>query len=209
MKHLEVFFTLRSLSLKSLCTIIILNSVFLITSCSKDDDEQVPEPIVYAEENPLNKYHENAGFDTTTNFINSGNYEFGLAFYPNVKGKINAITIKLPDANPNLKITIWDYTAKTVLRTEMVNVSAANTLMTKAIEELALEKDKKYMITMNSNDWYKRTKPDNSDAVYPITAGNIKFLEYRWMSTSAQAFPTNVSLNYNGGDLSFNFQQVD
>ncbi|MBB6369711.1 DUF4082 domain-containing protein [Chryseobacterium shigense] len=209
MKHLEFFYILRSLSLKSLCTILVLNSAFLITSCSKDDDEQAPQPIVYAEENPLNKYHENAGFTTTTNFINSGSYEFGLTFSPNVKGKMNAITIKLPDVNPSLKVTVWDYTTKTVLRTEVINVSASNTLITKAIEELALEKDKKYVITMNSNDWYKRSKPDNSDAVYPITAGNIKFLEYRWVSGATQVFPTNVSLNYNGGDLSFNFQQVD
>ncbi|PQA92875.1 hypothetical protein B0A69_11930 [Chryseobacterium shigense] len=188
---------------------VVLSSAFLITSCSKEEDEPVPQPVVYAEENPLAKYHENAGFTMTTNFINSGNYEFGLVFSPNVKGKINAITIRLPDLNPNLKVTIWDYTSKTVLRTEMMNVSASNTLFTKAIAELPLEKDKKYMITMNSNDWYKKTKPDNSNAVYPITAGNIKFLEYRWLSTSSQVFPTNISLDYNGGDLSFNFQQVE
>ncbi|KXH81094.1 DUF4082 domain-containing protein [Chryseobacterium kwangjuense] len=208
MKHLEFFSALRSLSFKSLCVLLTLNSIFLTTSCSKDD-ESIPEPIVYAEENPLNKYHESTGFTTVSNFINAGNYEFGLVFSPNVKGKINAITVKLPDANPNLKVTIWDYTAKTVLRTEIVNVAASNTLLTKAIEAFPMEKDKKYMITMNSNDWYKKNKPDNSNAIYPITAGNIKFLEYRWIGTSSQTFPTNVSLDYNGGDLSFNFQQTD
>ncbi|WP_223608181.1 DUF4082 domain-containing protein [Chryseobacterium sp. OSA05B] len=209
MKHLEVFFALRSLSLKNLCKAIALSSVLITASCSKDEDEPIPQPIVYAEENPLNKYHETTGFTTVSNFVNAGNYEFGLVFSPNVKGKINAITVKLPDVNPNLKITIWDYTSKTVLRTEMVNVAASNTLLTKAIEALALEKDKKYMITMNSNDWYKKNKPDNTNAIYPVTAGNIKFLEYRWLSTSSQVFPTNISLDYNGGDLSFNFQQVD
>ncbi|MCT2560361.1 DUF4082 domain-containing protein [Chryseobacterium herbae] len=209
MKHLEVFFALRSLSLKNLCKAIALSSVLMTASCSKDEDEAVPQPIVYAEENPLNKYHETTGFTTVTNFINAGNYEFGLVFSPNVKGKINAITVKLPDVNPALKITIWDYTSKTILRTEVVNVATSNTLLTKAIEALALEKDKKYMITMNSNDWYKNNKPDNTNAVYPVTAGNIKFLEYRWLSTSSQVFPTNISQDYNGGDLSFNFQQVD
>ncbi|WP_080778925.1 DUF4082 domain-containing protein [Chryseobacterium phocaeense] len=209
MRNLEVFRVLRSLSFKSLCVLLILNSIFLATSCSKDDDESIPEPIMYAEENPLTKYHESTGFTTVSNFINAGNYEFGLVFSPNVKGKINAITVKLPDANPNLKVTIWDYTAKTVLRTEIVNIAASNTLLTKAIEAFPLEKDKKYMITMNSNDWYKKNKPDNSNATYPITAGNIKFLEYRWVGASSQTFPTNVSLDYNGGDLSFNFQQTD
>ena len=43
-----------------------------------------------------------------------------------------------------MRVTIWDYDTKTVLRTEIVNVSAANTLVTKAITELALVKNKKY-----------------------------------------------------------------
>jgi hypothetical protein len=90
-----------------------------------------------------------------------------LLFSPDVKGKITAITIKLPDTNPNLRVTIWDYTTKTVLRTETLNVTATNTLITKEISELALEKDKKYLITMNSNDWYKRAKADNSNTAYP------------------------------------------
>ncbi|WP_167028794.1 DUF4082 domain-containing protein [Chryseobacterium sp. Tr-659] len=183
--------------------------MFSITSCSKDDDEQVSPPVTYMEENPLAKYYENTGFTTVTNFVNSGDYEFGLVFSPSVKGKINSITVKIPDSNPNLRITIWDYTTKTVLRSEIVNVSASNTLITKNISELSLEKDKKYMITMNSNDWYKKSKSNNSNATYPVAAGNIQFWEYRWLSGTAQTFPTNISSDYNAGDLSFNFQQVN
>lgn len=210
MKHLEEPFGLRSLSLKKLYVILAFAAIFSIASCSNNnDDDHVVQPTNYPVENPLSKYHETAGFTTTTNFINSGDYEFGLAFSPDVKGKITAITIKLPDTNPNLRVTIWDYTTKTVLRTETLNVTASNTLITKEISELALEKDKKYLITMNSNDWYKRAKADNSNATYPITAGNIKMLEYRWGSGTTQTFPVNISLNYNGGDLSFNFQQMD
>ncbi|AYZ11687.1 DUF4082 domain-containing protein [Chryseobacterium arthrosphaerae] len=208
MKHLEELLATGLLFSKKLYCILLLAAVFSAASCSKDDDEIIT-PVTYAVENPLNKYHEAAGFTVTTNFINSGNYEFGLAFSPDVKGKMTAITVKLPDTNANLRVTVWDYTAKTVLRTETVNVTASNTLITKEISELALEKDKKYMITMNSNDWYKRSKPDNTNAVYPITAGNIKILEYKWGSGTAQTFPAMTSLDYNGGDLSFNFQQVD
>ncbi|PIF45560.1 hypothetical protein CLU96_2569 [Chryseobacterium sp. 52] len=209
MKRLENFFGLRSLSLKSLCLLLTLFAVFSIASCSKDDDEPVPTPIVYAVENPLDKYHENAGFTATTNFINAGDYEFGLAFSPNVKGRISAINVKLPEVNANLKVTIWDYTTKEIVRTEIVNVSSSNTMISKNIAEIMLEKDRKYLITMNSNDWYKKNKPDNTNTVYPITAGNIKFLEYRWGGGATQVYPANVSLNYNGGDLSFNFQQMD
>jgi len=191
---------------------LILLLAFVATvciQCRKDDDDNQPEPVVYSEENPLAKYHENAGFTTTTNFVNTGSYEFGLVFSPTVKGKINSLFVQLPDVNSNLKVTIWDYDSKTVLRTETMNVSNANTMINKSIPELPLEKDKKYMITMNSNDWYKRSKADDTNAVYPITAGNIKFWEYRWIGGTSQTFPTNVSLNYNGGDLSFNFQQTE
>ena len=64
------------------------------------------------------------------------------------------------------------------------------------------------MITFNSNDWYKRSKNDDSEATYPITAGNIKIDGYSWISGTSQAFPTNNSNNYYAGDLSFVFQQI-
>ncbi|MNR57586.1 hypothetical protein D3C85_1783960 [compost metagenome] len=62
---------------------------------------------------------------------------------------------------------------------------------------------------MNSNDWYKKNKADLTNVTYPITAGNITFNEYRWISGTGQTFPTNVSANYNAGDLSFEFQQTE
>jgi len=126
-----------------------------------------------------------------------------------VKGKINAVVVKLPAVNSNLRVTVWDYATKTVIRSETVNVGSANTEIVKSIPELVLEKDKMYFISMNSNDWYKKNKPDNSNTVYPVTAGNIVFSEYRWVSGTAQNWPTNVSSNYNAGDLSFKFQQIN
>lgn len=183
---------------------ILFLSLFAI-SCSNDDGDKPS----YAVENPLEAFHTAAGFTQTTNFINSGMYEFGLAFSPNVAGVMKEITVKLPDENPTLRVTIWDYDAQTVLRSEIINVATADVAVTKVISNLTLVKDKKYLITMNSDDWYKKHKTDNANATYPIMAGNIKFWEYRWMGGTAQVFPTNVSLNYDGGDLSFNFQQTE
>ncbi len=190
-------------------TIKILSGALLAIlaiSCSSDDSKSGSS---YPVENPLESYYTQTGFTTSSNFINSGSYEFGLAFSPNVKGVMKAITVKLPDANPALRVTIWDYTTKEVIKTETVNVASANTLVSHPISDLVLEKDKKYMITMNSNDWYKRNKADNTNATYPVTAGNIKFLEYRWLSGTTQTFPTTVSANYNAGDLSFDFKRTE
>ena len=188
-------------------SMIALLIIALSAACSSDDDkDNTPK---FNTENPLAAYYTATGFTTVSNFVNSGDYEFGLVFTPTVKGKIKAITLKLPATNPTVRVTIWDYTAKTVLRSETLNVATADVEVKKEISELALDKDKKYMITMNSNDWYKKNKADNSNVVYPITAGNITINEYRWLSGTAQTFPTTVSSSYNAGDLSFDFQQTE
>ncbi|WP_343589460.1 hypothetical protein [Flavobacterium sp.] len=187
------------------CILIVLVTTVFTVSCSSDKEDKP----TFKTENPLDAYYTATGFTTITNFINSGDYEFGLAFTPTVKGKIKAITLKLPATNPSVRVTIWDYTAKSVIRSETLNIATADVQVSKEISELALEKDKKYMITMNSNDWYKKNKADNSNVTYPIIAGNITFIEYRWISGTAQTFPTNVSANYNAGDLSFDFQQTE
>lgn len=192
--------------MKTFKTIItVLVTAILAISCSSDKDDS-PK---FKTENPLAAYYTATGFTTSTNFVNSGDYEFGLVFTPTVKGKIKAITLKIPATNPAVRVTIWDYATKSVLRSETLNVATADVEVKKEISELALDKDKKYMITMNSNDWYKKSKADNSNVTYPIVAGNITFNEYRWLSGTAQTFPTLVASSYNAGDLSFDFQQTE
>lgn len=193
--------------MKTLKTLFTLLSIaFFAVSCSSNDDDNTPK---FKTENPLAEFYTQTGFTASTNFIDAGDYEFGLVFTPAVKGKIKAITLKLPAANPSVRVTIWDYTTKSVLRSETVNVATADVQVSKEISELLLDKDKKYMITMNSNDWYKKNKADNSSVTYPFTAGNIRYEEYRWGFGVEQTFPQYISATYNAGDLSFEFQQTE
>ncbi len=174
----------------------------VLTSCSSNDKS-------YEKEDFLDGYLIASGFNaSSTNFINSGSYEFGLEFTPLVTGKITTLKVKLPDVNSALKITIWDKAAGTPLKTETVNYATANILTVFDVEDLALIKDKQYAITFNSNDWYKRNKADSSNATYPMTVGNIKIDAYKWVSGSTQTYPTNISNNYYAGDLTFDFQQT-
>lgn len=193
-------------------TILKLCMVFLMipimTSCSKDDDGT--SAPVYPEENFLESYLTATGFNqVSATFINSIDYEFGLDFTPLVKGDITSFRVKLPDANTSLRVTIWDKDASTVIKTEVVNVSTADTEFTFDIVDVPLVKDKKYSITMNSNDWFDRRKTDGTVAAYPVTAGNIKIDGYRWDSGAAQSFPAIVASDYYAGDLSFNFRQTE
>ncbi|RXR20387.1 DUF4082 domain-containing protein [Flavobacterium amnicola] len=192
---------------------LILNAILLATifagniSCSNDDDaSSTPTPIVFPEENPLKTYITKTEFSTTTNYVNSGNYEFGMRFKPTVNGTINKLFVKIPDAQTNVRITIWDVSEGIIYRTEKIASVTADVMASKSISPLALKKGKEYMITYNSNDWYNRKKADSSPATYPITAGNISITGYGWVSGTAQTYPTNFETTYYAGDLSFAFQ---
>lgn len=191
---------------KLIVNTLLLSTLFLgNVSCSKDDNT-APTATVFPEENPMQKYMTANGFTTTSNFVNSGNYEFGMRFKPTVNGTINKLYVKLPDAQTNLRVTIWDVSEGTIYRTEKIASVTADTQASKTISPLALVKNKEYMITFNTNDWYKRNKADNSATTYPITAGNISITGYGWVSGTAQTYPTNFETTYYAGDLSFAFQ---
>lgn len=189
--------------IKNLLGISILSVVFF--SCSKDDDNSTSAPAI-VEQNPLSGYLSTTGFNQkTTNYVNSGDYEFGITFIPLVNGKITTLMTKIPDVHTSMRITIWDKATATILRTELIDVTSSGVEISKAISPLDLVKDKEYMITYNSNDWYDRRKTDGSNATYPVTVGDIKIMSYAYKSGTAQVLPDVVPGNYYAGDLTFKF----
>jgi hypothetical protein len=182
---------------------LFLFAPIAMTNCGDDTP-------TFFEQEPLADYIVAAGFDEETDTIidNSSDFEFGFSFIPTVAGQINAIVARIPDANPTLRVTIWDFDTETVLKTVTLNVAAANSTATLEITPLVLEKNKEYMITMNSNDYYERYKTDITDAIYPISAGDINVTGYQWRPGSTQTFPTNIGTDYYAGDASFIFQEI-
>lgn len=191
------------------CAFLIGASI--VTSCSKDRDE--PTSRVYPEENPLALYLKNSGFDQTTkNYINSERIEAGYVFTPKVKGTINAITFMIPANETNVRVTIWDATAKIVLRTIIIPNVIANTEVKKNIDPLAVTPDKNYLISYNGDDYYERKQTNPFDPVnYPIEVGNLMIIEAReGVGTStAQIYPNGKATNYYKGDVSILFQQTE
>ena len=185
---------------------IIVSSIVLF-SCSKKD-EPVPAPVVYPEQNPLTGYLAATGFDQkTTNFINGSDYELGYSFIPLVNGKMTAIVVKIPEARLGMRVTVWDKVAGTAIRTEIFDVQTANVEATKSITGLDLIKDKEYLISMNSNDWYKRSKTNDSSVTYPFTVGDIKITSYSYKNGTAQTIPDFQASAFYSGDCSFKFQK--
>jgi hypothetical protein len=187
--------------------IVLLVAAITLVSCSKDDDGPT-----FNEENFFNGFLINSGFSAITDAnINGGSYEFGTEFTPLVKGKITSLKVKLPATNTTLRVTIWDKstTTATVIRTETVNVTAADTEQGFDIPDLELTANHQYAITMNSDDWYNHRRTGNTDVTYPITSGNIRIDSYKWIGGTTQTYPTNIALSYYAGDVSFNFLQIE
>ncbi|GAA4763228.1 MULTISPECIES: DUF4082 domain-containing protein [Flavobacterium] len=189
--------------IKNLLGISILSVVFF--SCSKDDDNSTSAPTI-VEQNPLSGYLSTTGFNQkTTNYVNSGDYEFGISFTPQANGKITALIAKIPDVRVGMRVTIWDKATATILRTELVDVTSSGVEITKAITPLEVVKDTEYMITYNSNDWYDHRKNDSSVTTYPVTVGDVKITSYGYKAGTDQAVPNIFPANYYAGDLTFKF----
>jgi len=192
-------------NLKILFTIIL--AALLFTACKKDGTDETKK---YPEENPQALYLEKSGFDQEViNFINDAYVEQGFKFKPKVKGKINAVTLKIPDNESNARVTIWNADTKTVIRTITVQSVIAHTEARSDIDPLDIVPTETYIISFNGNDTYSRRRTDFSDAPYPIDAGNISVLSAHYTSGQAQAFPTYTMLNSYWGDVSFVFQQTE
>jgi hypothetical protein len=198
--------------MKTLKTILTLLSLALLAiSCSGDDDYN-KGPVTYVAENPLDSYLATSGFNQkAANTINGESFEFGFSFKPTVTGKITSVFAKMPDTNTALRITLWDASTKTVIHSEKMFVSVANMAFEKTILPIQLVKDKEYFFSVNSDDWFTRTKTDGSSTTYPIVAGNIIITGYAYSASSATEtiFPATARNNYYSGDVSFLFKQTE
>lgn len=152
--------------------------MFLSISCSKDQPETAPvAPTVvenYAEENSyyafLSKVIPNA---TLTNVVSGVYLELGYEFHPLTNGLITSVEIQLPFPRGNTSIHIWDSQTHNLLHTEVINVQSAGVIYKKNISGVALQANKKYVISMTTDAWYRYVRNAANPIARPYTAGNI------------------------------------
>lgn len=195
-------------TIKTLSIMLFFAVAMATTSCKKEDKT----PIIYGEENPLNGFLSQLFYlQETYNWVNepSGIAQLGMSFKPLVNGKINALVVKIPSTNNNLKIIIWDKATKAKLRVETMNITTSNTTTTKEITPLVLTKNKEYVITMFSDDYYARNKTDNTVGEFPITSGNFQMTGSITGNGDTELYPLGGSGNQYFGDCSFNFQRTE
>jgi len=194
--------------MKNSILLLLLVAATALSSCSNDDDTQTPP--FFQQENPLSGYLAAANFtDKITYIDDNNNYEMGYMFTPKVKGQLNALVINTPDIVTALRVTIWDVATQLPIRTESVNVTAANTNTTFPIPPVLLQKDKGYAITMNTSDYYCWKQPNQSAVDYPFMVGNIS-VDFALINMGpAQLYPTDgMAVNAYFGNVSFKFQRT-
>jgi Domain of unknown function (DUF4082) len=202
MKNLKIFKTTISI-----VAFAFLASTLLLVSCSKKDEPIVATPLA-TEQDPLTGYLAASGFNQNTEeILNNIDRELGYSFIPLVNGKITAIVVKIPDTRTALKVTIWDKANSSVIRTETIDITSSGVETIKTISPVNLIKDKEYVISMNSNDYYVHTKTNGSSATYPFVIGDIKVTSFLERGGVNQIIPILTSSPAYAGDCSFKFQK--
>ena len=196
-------------------TIAILALSIFTISCSKDN---APSPAIatelkiYDKENPLPEFLTKANLNNLVpSSPTDGKQEIGLTFKPLVKGSITAIEIKIPFEVSNLIVSIWDFETQQIIRTETINNMNSGTRKIAFITPLTLIKDKRYVISMNTNSYYTyRNVAANVDD-YPIIIGNIAVLNTNYSpdTVTNPTYPSTIFIGKYSGNCSFLFQQTD
>ena len=186
-------------------TIAILIIFYFTSACSKDEPNAPVE--VFPEQNPLPSYLAFTGFNLAIP-MNGSYAEFGYSFIPLVNGKITAIVVKTPNPNAAMRITFWDKSTGTPVRTQILNIPTAGVELIQPISALDVVKDKEYLISLNSNDWYVHKKSSGLAASYPFIIGDIKITGYSYKFGTAQEMPNTPSNFFYEGDCSFKFQKI-
>jgi hypothetical protein len=184
-------------------TIVILMLSIFVISCSKSDD--APEKA-----NFLQELLSVAVFTSTNKELGGGfatSDEKGLVFKPKFKGKITAFVLKLPSTD-NVKVTLWDFTAKTKITDAIVNITTPEVDFVKEITPVQLEKDKEYVISYNS--LYSYDHINTEKIVYPIVTKNFIITDFLFNNGSNQVFPvSSISDFVINGDCSFIYQKTE
>lgn len=207
--------------MKKLFILSLIINTLSFNSCSNNDEElfvpsvnnnQTDVTTNFVEENPFASFIEQANYnDFLLPCTNNSDvyYNVGLLFKPTSKGTINSLVVKLPVVNNSLEITLWDFTSKTKIRTEIMNVAIANQETTKNIIPIELIKNKKYIISMKTNSYYLWHEANWTQPKLPLKCGNIEITTPISSIENSSSMPSSGSGNFCNGECSFYFLRTE
>jgi hypothetical protein len=178
-------------------------------SCKKSNTDVAA--IVYPKEATYQNFIADVAQNSTLQSVTNASqfFENGVAFKTLVTGQIKTLYVKIPDTSAALLITIWDKTTQAKIFQTTVAIAISNTEKAVDISPIVIEKNKEYVISIRTNDYYLRKKTGGTLINYPFISGNVIYTATMNDNASMQAFP---NVYYNQGsffsEVYFKFQQT-
>jgi hypothetical protein len=176
----------------------------LLNACKKDDTVAVKPS-----ENPVASLLTDADWKITTR--NNGKYEVGYVFSATTNGKVTQVAAQMGE--PGIyTVSIWDATSKALLRQKSIEQSSPSKFTLATVDELAIEKDKKYLVSINNtiNNVAKlysilAKSTGGSTTIFPISRGSIIIQKSVYSSSATSVFPTT---DYSETNAFFGFADI-
>lgn len=169
-----------------LSVIVMIASMTLI-SCGKDDDEAVN---VKPSENIMTTLLQEPTWTQTT--ASAVSWELGYVFSTSSTGKITKLSCKMPEPG-SYTVSLWDQTTKTLLRQKTLEQSTPEKFVESGIDEFLVEKDKKYVISINTvvgGSAKKFFTISNANTnIFPIARGSILVQSSVYKAIATPKFP--------------------
>lgn len=176
----------------------------LLNACKKDNSVALKPS-----ENPVSSLLTETDWKLTT--YPSGNYELGYVFSASVTGKITQLAAQM--AEPGVyTVSIWDGVSKVLLRQKAVEQTSPNKFSSAAIDALTIEKDKKYLVSINctvsgvKKGYNGLAKTGSgSTTIFPISRGSIVIQKSVYSISAVSVFP---ATDYSSSNTFFGFADI-
>jgi hypothetical protein len=178
--------------------------VVLINSCKKDE---TTTPAAKPNENPVSSLVSETGWTLTSR--SNSQYELGYVFSSTAAGKITQLGVQMGEPG-TYTVSVWDATSKALLRQKTVEQSSPNKFSLSTVDDLAIEKDKKYLISVNNTSIgvkkaYNVLGKTSATTIFPISKGSIIIQKSVYSISTVAVFPT---VDYSDSNAFYGFADM-
>lgn len=168
-------------------SVLALAALMTLISCDKDDDKTA---TVKPSENIMTTLLQETTW--TQNTAAAVSWELGYVFSTSSAGKITKLSCKMPEPG-SYTVSLWDQTTKALLRQKTLEQSTPDKFVEAGIDEFPVEKDKKYVISINTvvgGSAKKFFTISNTNAnIFPIARGSILVQSSVYKAVATPKFP--------------------
>jgi hypothetical protein len=181
----------------------LLSLVLLASACIKKVDTCPAGP-----ESPLPGFLAKTTFDAGNPLRQTSvpTDEMGYKFKVLKNGIITGFSVKIPNVDDEVPVTLWDGNSNMAIKTMLVNVTASDFTTKVSFSPISVSAGSIYYISMNANNYFSYSN-FNQGTSYPISTCNIEVLSAVTAPGFGTKFPgSNLGVNKFYGDVDIIFE---